>query len=261
LSGPLRAAGWQLTAVSRRARDDEPGVHWRVGVLPEVALLAEPFDAVLSLGPLDAFADAVTRHTPSAPRVIAIGSTGVHSKASSPDPAERDVAGRLAHAEAQLEATLAGRSALALLRPTLVYGHGRDASLTPMLAFARRRGFLVLPRAARGLRQPVHVDDVAAAVLACLQAPAPIAGRFDLPGGETLAFDAMVARTLARQAPGTRLWRVPTWMFRLGLAVLGSRLGSTVSTPGFVGRLNRDQTFDSAPVVAALGITPRAFTP
>jgi nucleoside-diphosphate-sugar epimerase len=261
LRAPLHADGWSLTAVSRAPRADEDRVQWVQGNLPEAPWLGDDFDAVLSLGPLDVFAEAAARHPPRAPRVVAIGSTGVHSKADSPDPAERDLAARLRHAEATLAAALAGRSALALLRPTLVYGHGRDASLTPLLDFAKRRGWLALPRQARGLRQPVHVDDVAAAVMACLRAPAPLEARLDVPGGETLPFAAMVERALARHAPAARLWRIPTPLFRMGLALAGSRLPRSVSAAGFVGRLNRDQVFDAAPVRAALGVCLRGFEP
>jgi len=261
LRAPLLAAGWQVEAVSRQAHDDGDEVRWNVAALPDCALVAEPFDAVVSLGPLDAFAEAVATHGLKAPRVVAIGSTGVHSKADSPDPAERDLAARLAQAERRLRGALAGRTALALLRPTLVYGHGLDRSLTPLVDFARRRGWLVLPRTARGLRQPVHVDDIAAAVLACLAAPAPVDADIDLPGGETLAFDAMVARALERHAPRARIGRVPAWLFRIGLALAGRRLPPSVSAPGFLGRLNRDQVFDAGPAQRLLGRPMRPFDP
>jgi nucleoside-diphosphate-sugar epimerase len=261
LRGPLLAAGWRVDAVARQPREDGEGVRWHVGGLPDSSLTAGPYDAIVSVGPLDVFAQAVERHGIAAARVVALGSTGVHSKADSPDPAERDLAARLAQAESRLCAALAGRAPIALLRPTLVYGHGLDRSLTALVDFARRRGWLVLPRSARGLRQPVHVDDVAAAVLACLQAPAPVDAAIDVPGGETLAFDAMVARTLARHAPGARVWRVPAWIFRLGLALAGWRLPRAVSAPGFVGRLNRDQVFDPAPAQCLLGRPLRPFDP
>jgi nucleoside-diphosphate-sugar epimerase len=261
LRAPLHAAGWTLDAVSREPRPDVDGVRWHRGGLPDAPQVAGPFDAIVSLGPLDVFAEAVARHGLMAPRIVAIGSTGVHSKAASPDPAERALAARLASAERDLAAAVAGRAALALLRPTLVYGHGLDRSLTPLVAFARRHGWLVLPRAARGLRQPVHVDDVAAAVLACLEATAPITSSVDVPGGETLPFAAMLARTLARHAPGARLWRVPTWLFRLGLALAGKRVPPAVSATGFVGRLNRDQVFDAGPAQRLLGRALRPFEP
>jgi nucleoside-diphosphate-sugar epimerase len=262
LAAPLLAAGWKAVAVSRQPREAAPGVLWRQGALPAPVGLDEPYDAIVSLGPLDAFADAMAAATPRAGRVVAIGSTGLHSKAESPDPGERELAARLAAAEASLAATLAPRGiAGVVLRPTLVYGLGLDRSLSPLVDFARKRGWLPLPWRADGLRQPVHVADVAAAVLACLQAPSPLAGSFDLPGGEALPFAAMVRRTLAVHVPGARVVRVPTPVFRLGLAVARNGLGAGVSASGFLARLGRDQVFDAAPAHAAFGYQPRAFTP
>jgi nucleoside-diphosphate-sugar epimerase len=258
----LAARGIGVVAVSRAAHPPEDGLDWRVGLLQAMPALPEGIDTILSLGPLDAFADWYALAAPAAQRVIAIGSAGVHDKRDSPDPAERALAARLGDAEARLFAAAAARGAQAtVLRPTLLYGAGRDRSLAPLVALARRWRVLPIPAGAVGLRQPVHVDDVAAAVLACLQAPAPITASVDVPGGETLPFAAMLARTLARQAPGARLWRVPTWLFRLGLACAGARVPPAVSAAGFIGRLNRDQVFDAGPAQRLLGRPLRGFDP
>jgi nucleoside-diphosphate-sugar epimerase len=262
LAGPLLAAGWHATAVSRQPREDGAGVSWRLGSLQATADLGADYDAIVSLGPLDAFADAMAAATPRCGRVVAIGSTGVHSKADSPDPGERALAARLASAETRLADALATRGiAGVVLRPTLVYGLGLDRSLSPLVGFARRHGWLPLPWRAAGLRQPVHVGDVAAAVLACLDAPTPLTGHFDLPGAEALPFAAMVRRTLAVHAPGTRVWRVPAPLFRLGLAIARGGLGPGVSADGFLARLQRDQVFDAEPARRAFGFNPRSFEP
>jgi hypothetical protein len=71
----------------------------------------------------------------------------------------------------------------------------------------------------------------------------------------------MVQRTLQRHAPSARLWRVPTWLFRIGLVLAGRRLPPAVSTPGFLGRLNRDQVFDPGPAQRLLGRALRPFAP
>jgi hypothetical protein len=71
----------------------------------------------------------------------------------------------------------------------------------------------------------------------------------------------MVARTLARHAPRARIWRGPAWLFRAGLALARRRLPPVVSTPGFLGRLNRDQVFDPGPAQRLLGRPLRAFDP
>lgn len=257
--GARQAGDPPILAVSRRPPADAAGLRWLAGALPALADPPSAPAAVVSLGPLDAFAAWFARSSLAPARVVALGSTSVHAKARSPDAGERAVAATLAAAEGQLEAACAARGcALTLLRPTLIYGRGRDRNLSRLVAFARRWRLLPLPRDARGLRQPVHVDDVADAVLRALRSPRPVAGRFDLPGGEALPFDEMARRCLAVAAPGARVLPLPGPAIRLALALAG-RAGAP--GPGVLARLRQDQAYDAGPVQAALGLRPRPFRP
>jgi nucleoside-diphosphate-sugar epimerase len=258
----LAELGPGLVAVSRGGRPAEDAIDWRVGMLQAMPTLPGDIGTIVSLGPLDVFADWYAREAPAgATRVVAIGSTGILDKQDSPDADERALAARLAGAEAQLFAAATARGAAAtVLRPTLLYGNGRDRSLTPLAALARRVRLLPLPGNARGLRQPVHVEDVAAAVLAALPAAATHGQAFDLPGGETLAFDAMVRRLLRAQAPWTTTLRVPTAVARHA-APLAQRLGVAGFSPGALARMARDQVADAGPAAAAFGYAPRKFLP
>jgi nucleoside-diphosphate-sugar epimerase len=214
---------------------------------------------VLSLGPLDAFAAWYAMHAPRSAAVVALGSTGVHDKRHSPDAEERALAARLAQAEAALaEAVKRRGSRLVLLRPGLLWGPGTQA-FAPLIGIARRYGMLPLPRGATGLRQPVHVDDVAAAVLAAVEGD--FAGDFDLPGGETLAWNAMVRRALAAEAPGTRVMAISDSLLALGLAMARAAGRGRVLAGVPLARLRRDQVHDGAPAAAAWGWAPRRYLP
>lgn len=252
----------ELLAVSRQAQATRPGLSWLEARLEAMPEPPGDFDAVVSLGPLDAFARWFEAHGPDAPRVVALGSTSVHSKADSPDPVERRLALDLAESEQRLaDACAASGSAMTLLRPTLIYGNGRDRSLSRAVAVARRWRCLPLPSTARGLRQPVHADDLAGAVLQALRAPAPVPGRFDLPGGETVAFDEMLRRCLQVAAPGARVLALPAPLFRAGLALLRISARPGAAEAGMLARMDRDQVFDAGPARTALGYQPRGFQP
>lgn len=258
----LLRAGWEVDALSRTARSPRPGLRWLPGGFEAMPPLAAGYDAVLSCGPLDRFARWQAASAVASPCVVAFGSTSLAAKRASIDPAERDLAARLAAAEDALFATSAARGGRAIvLRPTLVYGAGRDQTLSRIAAMARRRGVFVLPRGATGLRQPVHVDDLAATAVAALVAGDAGGRGYDLPGGETLAYRDMVARLLAALQPPARLLELPAPLF----SVLAAALRAGGRLPGFgtqaQARLREDLVFDGAPAAAALGHAPRPFRP
>ena len=258
----LRAEGWRVTAVSRDAQIDDACVRWLRGDLSRVERLPEAVDAIFSCGPLDHFARWYANSTLDCPRVVAFGSTSVEVKSSSGDPRERALAARLAEGERVLFAGARRRGARAtVLRPTLVYGAGRDRTLTRIAAFARRWHACVLPRSATGLRQPVHVADLAAAALQACDAAATDGNAYALPGGETLPYREMVARVLRALPSSPPLLEVPAPLFDGALRALQRLgLGDGVGEAA-VARLREDLVFDAAPAQDDFDYVARRFEP
>ncbi|MXV06728.1 MULTISPECIES: NAD-dependent epimerase/dehydratase family protein [unclassified Xanthomonas] len=258
----LLADGWEVHAYSRQTRAPQSGLHWHAGELS--ALQAPPVaaDVVFSCGPLDAFADWYRRAPVAAARVVAFGSTSLEVKRDSLDPAERDVARRLREAEAIVFAVAAERGAAAtVLRPTLVYGAGRDRTLSAIAALARRTGWFVLPRSASGLRQPVHVQDLADAALAVLAHPATHGRSYALGGGETLTYREMVRRVLAVLRPPARLLTLPHALFASTLALAHACGRLQGMNRAALQRMREDLAFDLQPARQDFGYAPRAFAP
>jgi nucleoside-diphosphate-sugar epimerase len=258
----LRGQGWRITALSRREQADEPGLGWLQGGFDAMPPLPARVDAVISCGPLDRFSHWLCDAHVETARIVAFGSTSVHTKRSSTDEAERDVALRLQRAEDRLMTCAQDRGAGAtVLRPTLVYGAARDATLSRIAGLAARAGWLPLPRRAAGLRQPVHVDDLAAAAVACLGAPRAIGRGYDLPGGEDVPYREMVRRVLAALQPPARMVELPGPVFDLALRLAQSRGMALGFGDAAVERMRRDLVFDRVPAVSDFGYAARAFVP
>lgn len=254
----------EIVAVSRQNTipASPANLRWVQERLPGFVPDAQDFETILSLGPLDLFADWLAAHEVRAGRVVAIGSCSLRFKANSPDAGERGIAARLQRAEDIIFDTARKRGIEAtILRPTLVYGNGLDRSLTPMLALARRWRVLPLPTRAAGLRQPVHVDDVAGAVFACLRRPESAGRVYELPGGERLGFDAMMRRLISRRLPGVRIVTLPKTLFRLLLGLALKARGGPPQAGGIVHRLALDQIADATDARKDLGFKPRPFEP
>lgn len=256
----LSDAGWDVVAVSREPREELPGVRWLHGDLGHCDGLPVAVDVIFSCGPLDHFARWHATAPVEAASTVAFGSTSVTAKAASADAAERDLVRRLHDGEQALFSVAGARgTAMTLLRPTLVYGAGRDRTLARIAAFGRERGWVPLPSGACGLRQPVHVDDLAAAALAASASAAARGRSYDLPGGEKIPYREMVARLLTAMQPSPRLLELPAPLFAaaLGIARLagaGNGIGAAA-----VSRMRDDLVFDATPAARDFAYAPRDF--
>ena len=251
----LLASGEPVLALSRHPRDQPAGVRWLRGELPQAVPELPPLSAIISFGPLPALAEWLAA-TPlaQAPRVIATSSMSAESKRESSVPAERAIARQLRDGEQALARACDRRGCVwTVLRPTLVYGAGLDKSLTPIARRAIRTRLFPLP-AGRGLRQPVHADDIAQAVLAALACPASAGRVLSIGGGERLPAAEMFARVRRSLPQATVPLPLPAWLLRLGQRALPRLRGP-------LQRLEADLLADNGELQRVLGIHPRPFRP
>ena len=194
-------------------------------------------------------------------RLVAVSSTSRHSKASSPDAGERAVAERLATAEEAVGRWAEVHGArVTILCPTLVYDGVHDRNVTTIAAFIRRTGWFPLVGAGRGLRQPLHADDLAACCVAALEA-ADARACYDVSGGETLAYREMVCRIFAAAGLPPRFVRVPRWAVRVALPAVSWLLRRRDISLAAFDRMDESLVFDHAPAAHDLGFAPRVFRP
>lgn len=258
----LRGDGWHVYAVSRTPRAALPGLDWLQGDLSHVRDLPTQVRVIFSCGPLDHFAQWYARTSTQVPRVIAFGSTSIDAKRGSADADERAVVARLREGERQLfEMANARGAAATVLRPTLIYGAGRDRNLNRIAQLGRRFGRLILPRGASGLRQPVHVHDLADGAFCCVEAHTTHQRAYAVPGGETLPYREMVARVLAAVQPSPTLHEVPSPLFNLVLAVAHAAGLARDFNEAAVQRMRSDLVFDASDAQRDFGYAPRAFRP
>ena len=251
---PALAARARVLAVSRTPRPADSA--WLCADINDARVAWPAAQAVISLGPLDAFAGWLERSREAPRRILALSSMSADSKRDSPDPAERALAQVLANAENRVLRLAAERGCqVTLLRPTLIYGTGTDRSLARIALFARRWHLLPVPIGASGLRQPVHARDLARACLAALDAPATHGKTYPLGGGERLRFDVLLRR-LAAALPGVVL-RVPVPIGALRLlARLRPRSGVAAAA---IARLREPLIADNSAAQRDFDYAPQGF--
>lgn len=249
----LGARDMRVVAISRRERAAGAGVEWRRGRLPD-AVPALPADVrtIVSLGPLDQFVAWFEQAGIAGVPVVAMSSMSAQSKRDSPEAGERELAARLRDAEERLLAQCAAAGGTgSILRATLIYG-GPEGALEQLAARARRRHLFPLPRG-RGLRQPVHAADLAAAALAAMETDMSY-GVVQAGGGERLSASAMFTRLRGQCAPRTLAVPLPDFGLRVA-----ARVG--VGPRGAAQRLRCDLTADTDQFAGLIGASPRGFSP
>ncbi|MCK9490011.1 MAG: NAD(P)-dependent oxidoreductase [Xanthomonadales bacterium] len=269
----LHTAGVHIHAASRSAQPapELAGLAtWRLG--PDFDLYANPQAAaagwpacatVLSAGPLDALAAWLERDgAPALRRLVAIGSTSVATKQDSPEAGERVLARTLQHAEQRIIAHCRRHGiAWTILRPTLVWGEGRDRNLTLIAAMARRRRWLAVPGFATGCRQPIRNTEVARAMILAWRQPAANGHCLDLPGGQILTYLEMVRRLVAVAAPDCRVITLPASASRLALSAARRLRLLDGARAAIIERMAQDLQFDGGPAQRLLGFVAAGFQP
>ncbi len=260
----LKKEGRRTVAFSRdpSRSKPEPGVSWFQLLAPSSAFPELPpikdWLCVAPIWVLPQYFRMIEAH--GARRVVALSSTSLFVKTDSSDHGEQDMARRLGEGEHALRAWAVSHGVeWVIVRPTLIYGRGRDKNVTEIAHFVRRWGFFPLLGHAAGLRQPVHVEDVAAACVSALTVPSASNHTYNISGEETLSYRDMVCRVFNALDKSPHLMTVPKWLFRLAVATVRLLPQYKHWTVEMAERMNRDLVFDHADAARDLGFSPRAF--
>ena len=146
-----------------------------------------------------------------------------------------------------------------ILRPTMIYGAPGDRNLSRLLAVLARVPVLPVAGGGRHLQQPVHVADVAGAVLSAVAEPATAGAIYDLAGPEPLAFAELLRISASAVGSRTRFVPVP-----LAPLVAAARCYERLSAhPRIraeqIQRLAEDKAFAIDDAARDLGYAPQPF--
>jgi nucleoside-diphosphate-sugar epimerase len=192
--------------------------------------------------------------------IVALSSTSRLTKKDSSDPGEQAVARRLKEAEGKLQAWAKQQDIeWIVLRPTLIYGLGRDKNIGDIARFIRRFRFFPLLGKANGQRQPIHAQDVADACVAAMQTPGVKNRAYNISGGETLSYREMVTRVFKAMDRPPLMLRVPLFAFRSAVALMRHLPGYGHLSAAMAERMNRDLVFDHSDATRDFAFEPRKF--
>ena len=265
LAGPymcelLRTAGFDVCSLGRRPVSVGPSINGDLA-RPELIHIEGQFGFLVHLAPLwllprnlGVFAKAGIH------RIIAFGSTSSHSKSSSQYSADRKLAARLSGAEEGIREQCVDLGITwTILRPTMIYGFGRDSNVMSIARLIARLGFFPMAGAGTGLRQPIHVLDVVHAAYRSLMEPATAGVAYDIGGGECLTYKAMVNRIFEGLQRKPRIVHLPQRLYA-ALLTLATKLNLIKEfSPGAAARMNKDLDFDISDARRDFDFQPARF--
>jgi len=261
----LTEAGWQVTAFSRKSVERiDNKVHWLKPLAsphplpPSCEREIKNWICVAPIWVLPEHFSLLEAH--GARRLVALSSTSRFTKDDSTDMEEQAMALRLAESEKRVQAWAQSHGVeWMILRPTLIYGLGRDKNISEIARFIRRFGFFPLFGKANGLRQPIHAADVASACVSALQSPCAANRIYNISGGETLSYRNMVIHVFTALERPPRLLSVPLSVFRVAVALLRCLPRYRQWSVAMAERMNKDLVFDHTDASQELGFKPRVF--
>jgi nucleoside-diphosphate-sugar epimerase len=269
LVSELNADGWTSHLMSRgispRA-DDSSTATWQAFDLTQIdrsfpEVTASVLFHTAGIGAILPWLDKISARGVS--RIVAFSSTSLLTKAASESALDRQMIARLAQYEQTFIET-SERLGLrwTILRPTMIYG-GKfgDRTVRDIAGVIRKLGFFPLLGGGRGLRQPVHAADLAAACMQVVDRPATFNRIYNLGGGERLPYRSMVERIFKAMDRKPRFLPVPLAGFELAVRFANLHPRYRHLTSSMATRMNQDMVFSIEEAHADFGFTPRDFRP
>lgn len=189
----LLERGWDVHCLYRQSSDrsvlPQLEIHWHPGNLENQEHLMESMqgcDTLVNIASLGfGHAENIVKSAQAAgiQRAIFISTTAIFTKLNSQSKRTR-----LAAEAAIQNSDLAYSN----LRPTMIYGSQRDRNMYRLIRLLQR--FPLIPIFGKGnyMQQPVFVDDVAKAIIQCLDQPKTIGKSYNIAGKNAITYNEVI---------------------------------------------------------------------
>ena len=199
-------------------------------------------------------------------RVIVFSSSSIDGKNDSNSQHEQQLVSLLKTAEDDVVAACeVANIPLTIFRPTMIYGYGQGQNLAFIAKVIKRFKCFPVANPAMGLRQPVHADDLATAVVQAIDNTKTYGKNYTLSGAEALPYKEMVKRIFVAMHYTPRIITINGFIYRCALNLLsyaGKLLGKPLPIdPAMADRMQQDLSFDHSPATDDFAYAPTMFLP
>lgn len=146
-----------------------------------------------------------------------------------------------------------------IIRPTMIYGLPGDRNMERLLKLLSKTPVVPLPNGGHCLQQPVHVQDLAAALANTVSNEHAIRQAYNLSGAQALSLRAIVQQAARALNKRPLLVSVPWKPVRVIIGLAEKIMPKPWLKVEQIDRLEEDKAFDHSAAVQDLAFKPREF--
>lgn len=186
-------------------------------------------------------------------QVILVHTTGIYSKYRSYSELYKEI-------EQEILASKYLGLNYTILRPTMIYGNDLDHNMHKLIKVLNKTPIFPLFGKGDSKMQPVHVEDLAEAIVTCLDNPINYNKAYDFSGGSVVTYRELVVQIIELLERKVLLVGIP-----IKLAILGARILELLPIKRIVSveqieRLQEDKVYCNQLARDEIGFSPRSFS-
>ncbi|MFC4303461.1 NAD-dependent epimerase/dehydratase family protein [Cohnella boryungensis] len=183
--------------------------------------------------------------------VVLIHTTGIFSKYRSCRLEYEEVESRILGETSAVPVTI--------LRPTLIYGTPKDRNMWRLIQFIGKSPIFPVFGRGNNLFQPVHVDDLAEAVVRCAGNQATYGKQYNISGKTIVSYSEIISLIKKMSFRKVIVIHMPIWLSVAGIWVLNNVFRYKGIIREQVLRMQEDKVFEYREASADFGYQPRSF--
>jgi nucleoside-diphosphate-sugar epimerase len=186
------------------------------------------------------------------PKVILVHTTGIYSKYRSYSQLYKSI-------ESGILKNSYPNSNYTILRPTMIYGNEEDHNMHKLIKFLSKSPVFPIFGSGLSSMQPVHVEDLAEAIVKAHENPIAMNNDYDLSGGTVIEYKRIL-NTITRELNKKVVYiHIPIRLAITAAKFYNKLFKNALISVEQVERLQEDKAYSNEKAIREIGFTPREF--
>lgn len=193
-------------------------------------------------------------------RILVTSTTGVLTKCNSNNKKEvKSIHNILQDEEVIQNKCSALDISWTIFRPTLVYSNGRDKNISVIISLIKKFKFFPVWNQGKGLRQPIHAEDIAFAIRDSIEAKKTFNKIYVISGGRVLSYKEMVVELFTALNIKPRIINLPFFSLAFAIKCMSLLPRYKYLNSEMIARINDNLNFDHNKATEDFNFMPRKF--